>query len=278
MPEVIPHDIQERVIIRYRPHGPVDLAEFAGSLAAIEKIFESSVAQDRAAPEFRLYVDRIEHGSIEVYLLPMLQMLGGYIEYMSAVVTLRDFTVMVIDLLKRFSEEETGSMPVDAGTANQIREFIKPLTGKKGAALNIRHARYHRKNGDDETTVEYNMEEPQINLAAMRLERQISVASHDASPGKHSQIYKEVLMRLDQAKMSEGKEKGRTGDRAVIAAITERDLPLYFPKEVAHIKDRIISASDNPFSKGYIVDAVVEFINGEPKLFRVIDLHEIIDI
>ena len=74
------------------------------------------------------------------------------------------------------------------------------------------------------------------------------------------------------------KRRGVPGTRLSSKDISDKPLSLYFPKEAAHIKRRILEQTDNPFSKGYIVDVHVQFAGDRPVLYSVIELHEIIDL
>ena len=44
------------------------------------------------------------------------------------------------------------------------------------------------------------------------------------------------------------------------------------------IKDEILKPDGNPFQKGFIVDLDVETVGGRPKVYRVIAVHEVIDL
>jgi hypothetical protein len=61
-----------------------------------------------------------------------------------------------------------------------------------------------------------------------------------------------------------------------MSAVHDKPLPLYFPKEASALKRRICIKTDNPFSKEYVVDAVVSYGGDDtPKMFTIIKLHDI---
>lgn len=81
-----------------------------------------------------------------------------------------------------------------------------------------------------------------------------------------------------QTSREPGKEKGRTGDRAVIEAVTDKPLKVYFPKQSNDLKRRMTRDEAYPFARGYIVDVYVDYVDDEPTLYRVLDLHEVIEL
>ena len=38
------------------------------------------------------------------------------------------------------------------------------------------------------------------------------------------------------------------------------------------------SLAENPFRKGFVVDVHVQYVEGKPRQYTVLDLHEVVDI
>src|SRR5262249_11855828 len=144
-------------------------------------------------------------------------------------------------------------------TVRDLQTFIKPLIGRRAAELGITHARFEKRDGEKEVIAEYRMRAPEINMANSNLINAVATEERLAIASNRHEMLNEVLLRLYQATVVEGKERGRTGDRAIVAAVTGKDLPLYFPKQSNDFKRIITESTDNPFGKGYIVDVDVEF-------------------
>jgi hypothetical protein len=72
----------------------------------------------------------------------------------------------------------------------------------------------------------------------------------------------------------------RTGERVIIEAISERDLPLIYASELAEqrIKHEIRVGDENVYKKGFIVDVNVETRGGNPVGYRVTNVHQVIDL
>jgi hypothetical protein len=86
-------------------------------------------------------------------------------------------------------------------------------------------------------------------------------------------------LRWYQANKDEAKTAGpRSADKAIIAEITDRALSVFFPPGAEILKRRMIDREDNPFRKGFIVDVHVQYIDGQPRQYTVLELHEVIDL
>ena len=72
----------------------------------------------------------------------------------------------------------------------------------------------------------------------------------------------------------------RTGERAVIESISDKDLPVIYASELAEqrIKHEIREADENVFKRGFVVDVNVEDRNGRPVAYRVTHVHQVIDL
>lgn len=268
----------ERLIIELETGGPVDLGELAESFHSLERLFErQQQGADGVPPNTKLFVSKIESGSIVTEIAPLLVLFNEPLSYMAATNTIKTFAENIILLLKKFSGEDSEA----EATSEDVRDlqaFIKPLTGRKAAELGIVHARFEKRERDKEIIAEYRMKAPEINIADVNLRRASEREALLESHAVHHELKREVLMRLFQASVVQGKEKGRTGDRAIIAAVSERDLPLYFTKQSNDYKKQITEDTEYPFTKGYIVDVDVEYEGDAPKLYRLLHLHKVVDL
>jgi hypothetical protein len=281
MAETSPDFGDEHIVIHIDAGGPIELDDFQESLAALARIYKRQhLPASPDAPPAKLYVTRINSGSIELEIVPLLALLGMPIAFMDSALIVREFSRWIGSRLMSVADAVMPRSGLSADEAKDLEKFVAPLTGKKGANLNVTHARFHRKEkgwrSEREVVAEYNFDESAINRAAVNLRKMASDAEGQSTT--RTRTAREVLMVFQQADRSAGKERGRTGDRVVISEITDKPLPVYFPKEASAIKRRIMEQTENPFSKGYIVDAVVQYAGDDtPKVYSVIDLHEIVD-
>jgi hypothetical protein len=176
---------------------------------------------------------------------------------------------------------------VDAVAAD-IRAFVRPLTGKTGAALNIKHARLERHEGDRHTLIEYSFDENELNRAAVNIDPALAGDSDvlelttdvELLELPSGEILREVMLFFEQASRRPGKERGRTGDRGVVPDISSKSLPVYFRKSFQNLKDQMIRSEANPLTNNaFIVDVYVHRDDAdEPKAYYVTNVHRVVPL
>ena len=66
------------------------------------------------------------------------------------------------------------------------------------------------------------------------------------------------------------------GNKGVIDAISDRKLGLVFDSDL--LEDEILRSAQNPMLKGYIVDVIVQTVLGKPAAYKIMALHDVIDL
>lgn len=268
---------EDRAVIFFDGDGPVPLEDMTSSFAALARIYSHHFDAGGASP--KLYVSKLKSGSIEAEIVPLLMVLGAAVPYMDGAIVVRDFTKWIGIHVKSLAQMGESAPPpaLQKADASDLKEFLKPISGRRGAQLGVTHARFSEKTGDREVVAEYAFEEAAINRAAVNLERHRE-AIEDKRAEDPPRLHEEFLMVWHQASREPGKEAGRTGDRAIIEAISDKPLTVYFPKQTNDLKRRMTQDEPYPSRKGYIVDVFVDYVKGAPKLYRVTELHDVIDL
>lgn len=273
----------DRVEIKFDAHGPMELSRLADSFSSLTRQYSKSISEQLGKDiqdKPKLYVSRLETGSIIAEVALGAVILGHTITAMDYSIIVADFTARVSRMLRAFAGMETTQsatriVPPTLDDARDLRDFLKPVAGRPGANLQIKRAKYHRKSGDREVLVEYEFGEAEVNRAAIAAEKMI-MDSQSLIP--KSKVVREVLFVWHQTNREDGKPTGRTGDRAVISDVTDKPLPVYFPKGIGDVKRRMTHSDKNPFSIGYVVDVSVQYMGDEPKLYRVMALHDTVPL
>lgn len=275
MVELLSRQEGDRIIIELDPGQPVELGDLSESFAALARLYERHYRNNgEGAP--KLYVTKLETGSILMEIAPYAYLMGA-ISFMDGGIIVADFTNRLWRGIKAFSSPN--EVPrVEAPSlddARDIKEFTKPLLGKKGAELGIKHARYEKQDGDRRVMVEYNFDETELNRAAINIDKALEIEdlSLDAELPASEQLRREVMLFLDQANRGPGKEGGRTGDKGVIPEISDKPLPVYFRKSVQSLKAQM-TKDVNPLTYTFVVDVLVSEVDGEPRGYTVVTVHK----
>lgn len=290
MIETIVEEGRDRIVIKLNPGGPVELTDLTGSFAALARIYERHYRpEDDEGRSPKLYVTRLESGSVVAEIVPYVMILGTAIYTMDGAVIVADFTRRLWAAIQAFAHPHNPPQIVDGpppsrDDAADIRAFVRPLTGKPGASLAIRHARLEKEDGDRRVVVEYDFDENEINRAAVNIDEALAsdelleYTPVDEEQPSLNGILTEVMLFFEQASKKPGKERGRTGDRGIIPDVTDKALPVYFRKSFQNLKDQMVRGEINPLTHAFVVDVHVQRIDGKPKGYIVTDVHQVMPI
>jgi hypothetical protein len=260
-PEDEPVHTEDRIIIKLDPGGPVELTDLTASFAALARMYERHyrpAAEKDTAP--KLYVSKLESGSIIAEIVPYAVLFGAVVSTMDSSMVISDFCRRISVGIKAFTnptivDGQKVAVPATPlptrDDAEDLREFMKPLAGRNGAKLGVRHARFEKQDGERRTVAEYTFDETEINRASINIEHALSeggtIFPEDESllappeeVEESTAIRKNVMLFFEQASRLPGREKGRTGDRGIIPDISTKSLPVYFRKSFQDLKDRMV--------------------------------------
>lgn len=298
MPEIL-EDTGDRLILRLDPGGPVELTGLTESFAGIARMYSRHYRSDSdIEPAPRLYITRLETGSVIAEIAPYAVMMGALVTTMGGANTIADFARRLSYGLRAFSDPaivRTSATPtkeiISKDDASDIRAFVRPLTGKNGANLSIKHARLvlsEMPNGERRTVVEYSFDEKALNKAAVNIDEALAgrgdavqlIENADVPTTESGAFVHEVMLFFDQASRKPGKERGRTGDKGIIPDISSKPLPVYFRRSFQNLKDQMIRGDTNPLTNNaFIVDVYVHRSEGgDPGAYYVTNVHRVVPL
>lgn len=277
----------DRLELHFDVKGPIELTDltlaFRGLAREYRRHLVGAVRQRGGKirdGEIKLYITKVQSGSIWAELAGASQILGAIISAMDYTVVFRDFVVLVESQITAFKvigqsgKIDHTKIAVSKAQCESYADFLKVVSDSADGKLSLAAAE-HSDNSPDRTLYARFEFAADDALEARRGALMTLAALEYAGDADH----KQVLMYFHQTNVDDPKEAGRTGDRAVIKAVSDRDLPVYFASELD--RDRIKSLWDdphfNPFKASYRVDVNVETDRNErPRYYRVTHLHEII--
>ncbi len=256
----------------------MELESLSESFASLARFYARHYRKEGdSAPS--LYVTRVDTGSIIMEIAPMTIVMGGLWVADNAIIA-ADFSDRLwrgVKAFTRFREPEKPEEMPSKDDAADLREFIRPIVGKGGASLGIKHARYEKNDGEKTTVVEYKFDENEINKAAVNIDEVLRLSeSSKPVPKKRSSVETEVMLFLEQANRGPGKEKGRTGDRGIVPDISDKPFPVYFRKSLNDLKEKMTHGEINPLTSSFIVDVHVQYVDDEIRGYIITDVHEVI--
>ncbi|WP_407050764.1 hypothetical protein [Methyloraptor flagellatus] len=157
---------------------------------------------------------------------------------------------------------------------NSFHDALKAIVkDTSGGNLDLK-ARLIHKTGKEEIRSEFSVTSDQariidVNITKEKIERRIS----------DQEIHKQVFMTLHQASLDEARAGKSAGEKGIIATISDRPLRLVYASDLAGqlIKSEL-RGTTNPLKKAFLIDVNVEYINGTPHAYRVLNVHSIEEI
>lgn len=246
---------------------PIEIGDFVETMKSIQFLFEEFAQENADFPEVRkakLYVEKIEHGSIEFFLaevitatvLPFVENFNLIFEFsvylkeiVSGAIRGRNDTKLSISELKALR----GIFSMTANDAQGSTEFGAMKRNSQEGIFN---------------NCVFNFYEG--NTAQNQLSREIENRQQDAPV---EVVHKAQLMKIYQMR---GDMKSSAGNMAIIDALCPRSLKVYFADDL--IKKEILGSSENPTRQAYIVDVILQTIEGKPFSYKVVALHEVLPL
>ncbi|WP_037465067.1 hypothetical protein [Sphingobium herbicidovorans] len=272
-------DGRETIEFRFEPGGPIALGDLAGSFAALDRIYGQLSGQHD-----KLAVASLRSGSIIAELAPVAQILSQTVPYIGHVNSLGDFYKRLINAMDAFSDLERAASTtapvedVQPEVASELAALLKPLAGKKDAAFSVAQIKYRSETKERKVEVEATFDAAEINRVWINADRFAEEAQQLQSKrdliSQEQNLLRGVALTLHQANKGPAKSKGSTGDKAVIEAVSDKPLPVYFPPNVAGLKEKMVKGRRNPLQYVYIVDAYVSQEGGEAKSYTILEMHD----
>lgn len=252
-----------QVVIELKNGRPVELLDFANSMVAFGRQYAhylEEAGSEGAVPDAKLYIREIRQGSIIATLGALAPVVVPMFDQINVVWNFaEDFAGMVSWLLKR-----DGDRPqFDKETLQNISKFVKPVAEDRSAQLNIGSLQNH-----GEIHLHLSIDSPQANAVQNAVNRELEAMKVSVAGLKSA-----VALHWEQASNT---QKSRPGDKARIDSLYDGPVKVKFEDE--NLKRAMLLDDGNPFKKAFIVDVFVESVGPRPVLYKVLALHDVVDM
>lgn len=245
---------------------PIDLIDFTRSCEAFaDEFVRHSRSQCDCTPS-RLLIKEVRSGSIEIDLIQLVPVVAAIAEHpvaaLATVNTIASFVKHVRSVCVWLKGGAAPAEPVERKTLENIGALLEPIAKDTGATITILAVTV---NGDVNAPIVLNSPDANVcqNVAKRKIKELIEPQSGD--------IHADMLLRWHQ---SRNNVLGR-GDMAIITAIHPKPLRTVFLNK--GMKALLLSADENMFNRSYLVDVIVDSVEGVPKLYRIVNIEPIED-
>lgn len=256
--------------------GAIELGNFVGAFTALAGAYDRFVeAKDpKLVKDATIFVQEVRQGSIVAVLMPWIQVIGGTVEGMSAILTVEQFvTTYGKRLLSLAGPNQDALTDASPGEYKDFIDQVGAIASTPGSTMSV--AAFESIDGEKTVRSVFKFD----TADARQIKDRAEVLKHQAQ-NKTGETASRVLMvftRTDVGKSAVGKS---TGERVKIESISNRRLALIYGADLAEerIKHEIREAEENVYKKGFIVDVVVETRNGKPVGYSVIHVHDVVEL
>lgn len=255
------------LLVHIRHSKPIELSEFTTCLNAVGNLFSSYVQKEGQSKEMaqaKLYVSKIEEGSIDIILKEIVS--ATFIPFAENANTIFQFAAYLKGIVDYFTKGDGEKPALTQQECRNLRDVFAVTAGDNNGETEI-GAICGENKGTLFQSCTFNFGESNSaqNQLSKEIERLKSVGSND-------EVYKMQLMTLYQIR----NDNTNIGNKAIIESISRKKLSVIFDSE--DLKDNILRIDENPTRKGFIVDVSVMTAEGKTAVYKVLKLHEIVDL
>jgi hypothetical protein len=241
----------------------VELVDLGRSLQAFGKEYEEYVANhaiDLEPIKARLYVTQLRSGSIVATLHSIWDQASFIVEHLDVFV---GFMANLVDLIEFFRvADKPAPREFSRNEAERLSEILEPVAKDSKGVIKIEVV-----NNTAPVTISAIVVPSEV---ANAIQNNVRRFVGPALP-THGNFEREVLT-LHQMR---GDPRSRVGDRGVIEHFSPKPVKLHFM--TPDVKAAILDQPQNPFKMAYIVDGQVSTAKGEPALYKVSAVHDVLD-
>jgi hypothetical protein len=262
----------EYITLTLKHSEPIEIGDFVSAFVGIANQYEKFLKTTfpDLSPNAQMFVRDVRHGSIEVDIVGTGLVMLQTMEHLN---TMRDFCEFYG---KRIAAYFMPGGREAAATKGDIKDFmgaVAAIARDPEASATLQSA--HFEDGKAQQRVALTFDTQQARQALEQLEQHKREIEHLSGAG-----HPRVLMVFSQSNVKDVELGKRSGERVIIEAISKKELPIVYSSEIAEqrIKYEIREASDNVYKKGFEVDVNVESRAGKPIAYRIVTLHQVIDL
>ena len=248
------------------PEKPIELLDFLKSCRALANEFDD-FAEAHGSKQCKLFIKEVRKGSIEVDLVTQIgcgimavQQVMPIIESFNVVSEFIGYIRCVINWLLK-GDATSQNSPYGVKTLANVNDFLEPIAKDKGSTVTINNV-----------TVTGDVNAPIIidNAGANYAQNMCKRVIAEYNTPNVERVEKTLLQWYQSRNSTD-----QAGDRAIIGSISAKPLKTVFIDSA--LKSKMMEGNDNPFAGTWLVNVVVERIDGVPKLYKIESMERLKD-
>lgn len=265
---------QDTVLFVHIEHQkPLEITNFVKSVKAINSLYSSYVKKNGGENELsssKLCIEKVERGSIDLFLGEMVA--SSMIPFIENVNIVMQFAEYLKKILEYFTKGIGNKPELSAQEYGDIHDVFSAVTGDHNSSMTIGAIQR------DNITNIFNNCSFYFNEANSAQNQIRGVIEEKRNAEPTDRTYNRVLMQIYQLRKDLETNKDNKGNRAIIDDIFKgKNFPVVFDTDKLK-NDILYTVDNNPTQKIFQVDVIVQTVNDKICVYKVIALHDIIDI
>lgn len=259
---------QTMLLVHIKPSKPIEINEFTSSLNAVSNLFTSYVQKNGSCDEqaqAKLYVEKVQEGSIIVYLTELVS--SSILPFIENANLIFEFATFIKNTCDYYIHGKGEKEELTISECNDFNNMLNMVAGDNKGEMEIGAVVKGRGNnilvGCTLNYTDCNAGQNQFKKEADRLKALAPV----------SEKYSRQLMTIYQLRSDMGND---AGNRAIIEGISKKKVAVVF--ETDELKERILNSDCNPVKYAFLVDVEVQTVNERIGAYKVLALHDTIEI
>lgn len=246
---------------------PIEISDFTKTMNGVSGLFSSFAQHNGKSKEevnAKLYVSKIQEGCIDIHLIEIAT--AGIIPFMENSNLILDFAKHIKSIYDYYVKGESSRPELSISDLRNIHDLVSVPSNDRKGEMSIQVI-----NGDVDNII-YNgctFNNTDSNSSQNQVDKEIEQLKK-VQPS--DDVWERQLMTIYQVR----KDGTPAGNKGVIDAISDKKLGLLFDSD--ELEDKILHSEENPMRKAYYVDVVILTANGKPAAYKVISLHDVIDL
>ncbi|WGE51254.1 hypothetical protein [Actinobacillus equuli] len=250
-------DKSMKLLIEIDNSEPLQLSTFCQSMEGIAAEYNQFIQDNKIDIEpcnQHIYVEKITQGCFIVELAAMVSSTYSIIEQGNAILEFGGHLKMLFDWAMNRGEKPEQLTPTMLKNANNI---LEPIAIDPKAQFNLQVSNNH---GD--VHIHLHADNTQANLAQNNINKELKLLKER----ENNTLYNTTLYWSSTADA-----QSKAHDRAIIPPISSKPVRVKF--EDKSLKDIMIINEEYPYHKIFLVDVLVEYIDNEPIIYKILKLN-----
>lgn len=252
---------------------PIELGAFVSAFTSLASDYKKSLEGKGLDADAEIYITEVRSGSIVADLMPVIA--TAFPAIAASVEQVGQAIDFVNTWKERLEKLKDGLVP-EGLSKSELKTFtdaVQAVARDPDANQKLEAATFE--DGKRQVKAAFRFSSNDARAIEKTIEGEFKRLEE---PGEKK--HQRVLMYFTRSDIGDAPIEKRSGERAVIDEISEKDLPIMYASELAEerIKHEIREPDENIYKKGFNVDVVVQTRNGKPVVYKVLEVHQVIDL